>query len=69
MLGYDVIGAHYIVLDKDKNVAFDSRFGDLHIRKYVNHTELNQKEYEIPSGYLKKRMVLPVDILEDELMF
>ena len=69
MLCYDVIGAHYIVLDKDKNVAYDSRVGDPDIRKYSNNTVFNQKEYEKLSGYLKKRIVLPVDILGDELMF
>ena len=44
MLCYDVIGAHNIVLDKNKkNIAYGSRVGDLDIRKYVNNTELNQK--------------------------
>ena len=46
MLCYDVFGAHYIVLDKEKNDVYDPRVGDLDIRKYVNNTEFNQKEYE-----------------------
>ena len=69
MIYYDVFGTHYIALDEEKIVLYDSSVGDLDIRKYVNNTEFNQKEYEILSGYVKKRMIQPVDILEDELMF
>ena len=36
---YNTISDYYIVLDKDKNVVYDSRLGDLYIEKYVDNTE------------------------------
>ena len=50
VISYNTIGTLYTVLDKDKNVVYDSRVGDLDIRKYVDNTEFNRKEYEILIG-------------------
>ena len=38
------IFGYYIVLDKDKNVVYDSRIGDLDIEKYVDYREFKEKE-------------------------
>ena len=38
LINYKTISDYYIVLDKDKNVVYDSRIGDLDIEKYVDYT-------------------------------
>ena len=58
-----------IILDKDKNVVYDSRIGDLDIEKYVDYTEFKEKEYNILSSYLTDRMIEPTQIKPKELMF
>ena len=63
------ISDYYIVLDKDKNVVYDSRIGDLDIEKYVDYTEFKEKEYIILSSYLTDRMIEPTYIKPKELMF
>ena len=44
-----------MVFDKNKNVVYDSRIGDLDIEKYVDYTEFKEKEYNILSSYLTDR--------------
>ena len=69
VINYNTISDYYIVLDKDKNVVYDSRIGDLDIEKYVNYTDFREKEYKILSNYLTDRMIEPSHIKPKELMF
>ena len=69
VINYNTISDYYIVLDKDKNVVYDSRIGDLDIEKYVDYTEFKEKEYNILSNYLTDRMTEPSHIKPKELMF
>ena len=48
---------------------FDSRVGDLYIEKYIQNTELNENQFEFPSGYLTSRMLEPTQIKHNELIF
>ena len=68
IINYNNISDYYIVLDKDKNVLYDSRIGDLSIEKYVEYTEFKEKEYNILSSYLTDRMLEPTHIKRNELM-
>ena len=43
--------------------------GDLDIEKYIENTEVNEKEFDIPIGYLKNRMIEPTQVLYNELCF
>ena len=69
VINYNTISDYYIVLDKDKNVVYDSRIGDLDIEKYVDFTEIKEKEHNILSSYLTDRMIEPTHIKPKELMF
>ena len=69
VINYNIISDYYIVLDKDKNVVYDSRIGDFDIEKYVDYTEFKEKEYNILSSYLTVRMIEPTHIKPKELMF
>ena len=68
-INYNNVSDYYIVLDKDKNVVYDSRIGDLYIEKYVEYTEFKEKEYNILISYLIDRMLEPTHIKPNELMF
>ena len=68
-MNYNTISDYYIVLDKDKNIVYDSKIGDLDIEKYVDYTEFKEKEYNILSRYLTDRMIEPTHIKTKELMF
>ena len=54
---YSTIGDFYIVLDKDKHLACDSRNSDLDIEKYLDYKEFNEKEFNILSSFLIDRML------------
>ena len=69
MINYNTISDSYIVLDKNKNVVYDSRIGDLDIEKYVDYTEFKEKEFNLLSSYLTDRMIEPTHIKSKELMF
>ena len=69
VINYNTISDYYIVLDKDKNVVYDSKIGDLDIEKYVDYTEFKEKEYNIISSYLTDRMLEPTHVKPKELMF
>ena len=69
VINYNNISAYYIVLDKDKDVVYGSRIGDLDIEKYVDYTEFKEKEYNILSSYLTDRMIEPTHIKLKVLMF
>ena len=69
VINYNTISDYYIVLDKDKNVVYDSRIGDLDIEKYVDYSEFKEKEYNILSSYLTDRMIEPTHIKPKELTF
>ena len=69
VINYNTISDYYIVLDKDKNVVYDSGIGDLDIEKYVDYTEFKEKEYNILSNHLTERMIEPSHIKPNELMF
>ena len=69
IINYNTISDYYIVLDKNKNVVYDSRIGDLDIEKYIDYTEFKEKEYNILSRYLTDRMLEPTHIKSNEFMF
>ena len=69
VINYNTISDYYIVLDKNKNVVYDSRIGDLDIEKYVDYTEFKEKEYNLLSNYLTDRLIEPSHIKPKELMF
>ena len=69
IISYNTISDYYIVLDKDKNVVYDSRLGNLDIEKYIDYTEFKENEYNILSSYLTDRILEPTHIKPNELMF
>ena len=69
IVNYNIVHDYYIVLDKDKNVVYDSRIGDIDIEKYIDNTSFNDREYDILSRYLIDRMIEPTDIKPKEIMF
>ena len=69
VINYNTISDYYIVLDKDKNVVYDSRIGDLDIEKNVDYTKFKEKEYNILSSYLTDRMIEPTHIKPKEIIF
>ena len=57
------------MLDKDKNFVYDSRIGDIDIEKFVDYTEVKEKENNILSNYLTHIMIEPSHIKPKEIMF
>ena len=52
------IGDYYIVLDKVKNVVYDSTIGDIGIEKYIDYTQFKEKEFNMLSRYLIDRTII-----------
>ena len=69
VINYNTINDYSIVLDKDKNVVYDSGIGDLDFEKCVDYTEFKEKEYNILSNYLTDKMIEPSHIEPKELLF
>ena len=69
IINYNTISDYYNVLDKDKNVLYDSRIGDLDIEENIDYREFKEKEYNILNSYLTDRMLEPTHIKPNELMF
>ena len=43
VVNYNTTNDFYVVLDKNRNIVYDSRIGDLDIEKYIDNTEFNEK--------------------------
>ena len=69
IVNYNIVDDYYIVSDKDKNVVYDSRIGDIDIEKYIDNTSFNDREYDILSRYLIDRMIKTTHIKPKEIMF
>ena len=68
IVNYYIVDDYYIV-DKNKNVVYDSRIVDIDNEKNIDYSLFNDREYDILSRYLTDRMLEPTHIKTKELMF